>query len=102
MPVCLPPGSGGHPFGSHGSGKRAVIDAGRKPVPAKSLAGGADGGRHRAGLAVQEPNGNLIVDIGGGTTEVAVISLGGIVIQRSLRVAGDEMNEAIAAYVKTL
>ena len=42
-------------------------------------------------VALQEPTGNLIVDIGGGTTEVAVISLGGIVTSRSLRVAGDEM-----------
>ena len=53
-----------------------------------------------AGLPVQEPTGNLIVDIGGGTTEVAVISLGGIVTSRSLRVAGDEMNEAIGQYIK--
>ncbi|NLY90150.1 MAG: rod shape-determining protein [Firmicutes bacterium] len=53
-----------------------------------------------AGLPIQEPTGNLIVDIGGGTTEVAVISLGGIVTSRSIRVAGDEMNEAIAQYIK--
>ncbi|MDD3268340.1 MAG: rod shape-determining protein [Syntrophomonadaceae bacterium] len=48
-----------------------------------------------AGLPVHEPTGNLIVDIGGGTTEVAVISLGGIVTARSIRVAGDKMDEAI-------
>lgn len=48
-----------------------------------------------AGLPVHEPTGNLIVDIGGGTTEVAVISLGGIVTSRSIRVAGDKMDEAI-------
>ncbi len=53
-----------------------------------------------AGLPVSEPTGSMIVDIGGGTTEVAVISLGGIVTSRSLRVAGDEIDEAIAAYVR--
>ena len=53
-----------------------------------------------ANLEVAEPNGNIIVDIGGGTTEVAVISLGGIVISNSLRVAGDELNEDIINYVK--
>jgi rod shape-determining protein MreB and related proteins len=53
-----------------------------------------------AGMNVEEPTGNLIVDIGGGTTEVAVISLGGIVSSRSLRIAGDEMNEAIVHYIK--
>jgi rod shape-determining protein MreB len=53
-----------------------------------------------AGLPVQEPTGNMIVDIGGGTTEVAVISLGGIVASQSVRVAGDELDEAIIAYVK--
>lgn len=53
-----------------------------------------------AGLPVAEPNGSMIVDIGGGTTEVAVISLGGIVHSRSIRVAGDELDEAIASYVR--
>ncbi|HVB10584.1 MAG TPA: rod shape-determining protein [Bacillota bacterium] len=53
-----------------------------------------------AGLPVHEPTGNMIVDIGGGTTEVAIISLGGIVTHRSIRVAGDEMDEAIVNYVK--
>jgi rod shape-determining protein MreB and related proteins len=53
-----------------------------------------------AGLPVSEPTGSMIVDIGGGTTEVAVISLGGIVTCRSLRVAGDEIDEAIIAYVR--
>src|SRR5437764_12306815 len=52
-----------------------------------------------AGLPVSEPTGSMIVDIGGGTTEVAVISLGGIVTSRSIRVAGDELDEAIIAYV---
>ena len=53
-----------------------------------------------AGLPVAEPTGNMIVDIGGGTTEVAVISLGGIVVSQSLRVGGDEMDEAIINYAK--
>lgn len=53
-----------------------------------------------AGLPVHEPTGNMVVDIGGGTTEVAVISLGGIVTSRSIRVGGDEMDEAIVQYVK--
>jgi rod shape-determining protein MreB len=53
-----------------------------------------------AGLPVQEPTGNMIVDIGGGTTEVAVISLGGIVTSQSVRVAGDELDEGIVDYVK--
>ncbi len=53
-----------------------------------------------AGLPVHEPAGNMIVDIGGGTTEVAVISLGGIVASESIRIAGDELDEAIVHYVK--
>ena len=53
-----------------------------------------------AGLPVHEPTGNMIVDIGGGTSEVAVISLGGIVTSRSIRVAGDEMDEAIMQHIK--
>jgi rod shape-determining protein MreB len=53
-----------------------------------------------AGLSVEEPRGNMVVDIGGGTTEVAVISLGGIVVSRSLRVGGYEMDDAIVRYVR--
>ena len=53
-----------------------------------------------AGLPVQEPTGNMVVDIGGGTSEVAVISLGGIVVSQSIRVGGDEMDDAIVNYVK--
>jgi rod shape-determining protein MreB and related proteins len=53
-----------------------------------------------AGLPVSEPTGNMIVDVGGGTSEVAVISLGGIVVSQSLRVGGDEMDEAIINHVK--
>lgn len=81
--------------------KRAVIEAGlqagaREVYLIEEPMAAAIG----AGLQVEEPFGNLIVDIGGGTTEVAVISLGGIVSSRSIRVAGDEMNEAIAHFVK--
>lgn len=81
--------------------KRAVMDAGlqagaREVYLIEEPMAAAIG----AGLQVEEPTGNLIVDIGGGTTEVAVISLGGIVSSRSIRVAGDEMNEAIIHYIK--
>ena len=53
-----------------------------------------------AGLPVQEPSGSMIVDIGGGTTEVAVTSLGGIVVARSIRIGGDEMDQDIVAYAR--
>jgi rod shape-determining protein MreB len=53
-----------------------------------------------AGLPVQEPTGNMIVDVGGGTTEVAVISLGGIVASQSVRVGGDELDDAIVNFIK--
>ena len=53
-----------------------------------------------AGLPVSEPTGSMIVDIGGGTTEVAIISLGGIVTSKSLRIAGDEFDQSIIAYIK--
>ena len=53
-----------------------------------------------AGLPIHEPTGNMVVDIGGGTTEVAVISLGGIVTSTSIRIGGDELDEAIINYVK--
>jgi len=54
-----------------------------------------------AGLKVDEPEGRMVVDIGGGTTEIAVISLGGIVLNRSLRIAGDELDEAVIMHVRT-
>ncbi len=81
--------------------KRAVIDASKSAgarevfLIAEPMAAaiGAD-------LPVEEPIGNMVVDIGGGTTEIAVISLAGIVVSNSLRVAGDEMNEAIIQYIK--
>lgn len=81
--------------------KRAVIDAtlqagAREAYLIEEPMAAAIG----AGLPVHEPMGNMIVDIGGGTTEVAVISLGGIVTSKSVRVAGDEMDESIVQYVK--
>ncbi len=81
--------------------KRAVKDAAesagaRKPHIIEEPMAAAIG----AGLPVQEPTGNMIVDIGGGTTEVAVISLGGIVVSRSVRVGGDELDDAIIQFVK--
>lgn len=53
-----------------------------------------------AGLPIHEPTGNMIVDVGGGTTDVAIISLGGIVTSKSIRIGGDEMDEAIVNYIK--
>ncbi|HWQ71250.1 MAG TPA: rod shape-determining protein [Desulfitobacteriaceae bacterium] len=77
--------------------KEAAMAAGAKdPIIIEEPMAAAVG----AGLPVSEPTGNMIVDIGGGTTEVAVISLGGIVTSRSIRVAGDEMDEAIVAHIK--
>lgn len=81
--------------------KRAVIDAtqqagAREAHVIEEPMAAAIG----AGLPVHEPTGNMVVDIGGGTTEVAVISLGGIVTSRSIRIGGDEMDEAIVQYVK--
>ena len=90
------------PSGITGVEQRAVQDAAeyagaRKPVhiieEPMAAAIGAD-------LPVHEPSGNMVVDIGGGTTEVAVISLGGIVTAQSVRVAGDELDDAITQYVK--
>ena len=81
--------------------KRAVIDAtiqagAREAYLIEEPMAAAIG----AGLPVHEPTGNMVVDIGGGTTEVAVISLGGIVTSRSIRIGGDEMDEAIVQYIK--
>jgi rod shape-determining protein MreB len=95
MIICVP-------SGITGVEQRAVQDAAeyagaRKPVhiieEPMAAAIGAD-------LPVHEPSGNMVVDIGGGTTEVAVISLGGIVTAQSVRVAGDELDDAILQYVK--
>jgi rod shape-determining protein MreB len=95
MVICVP-------SGITGVEQRAVQDAAeyagaRKPVhiieePMAAAIG--------AGLPVQEPTGNMIVDVGGGTSEVAVISLGGIVTSQSVRVGGDEMDLAIVSYIK--
>src|SRR6056297_1157717 len=81
--------------------KRAVIDAAvhagaRSAFLIEEPMAAAIG----AGLPIHEPTGNMIVDIGGGTTEVAVISLGGIVTSSSIRIGGDEMDTAIAHYIK--
>jgi len=81
--------------------KRAVIDAtlqagAREAYLIEEPMAAAIG----AGLPVSEPVGSMVVDIGGGTTEVAVIALGGIVTSRSIRVAGDEMDEAIIQYAR--
>lgn len=81
--------------------KRAVLDATNQAGAREAFlieepmaaAIGAD-------LPVEEPTGSMIVDVGGGTTEVAIISLGGIVTSRSIRVAGDEMDEAIIQHIK--
>lgn len=53
-----------------------------------------------AGLPIEEPQGHLVVDIGGGTTEIAVVSLGGIVLNRSIRIAGDELDEVVQSFVR--
>src|SRR6202166_91107 len=95
MVICVP-------SGVTGVEQRAVMEAAeyagaRKPAyiieePMAAAIG--------AGLPVHEPTGNMVVDIGGGTTEVAVISLGGIVTSQSVRIGGDELDEAIVSFVK--
>jgi rod shape-determining protein MreB len=89
------------PSGITGVEQRAVKDAGyqagaRRVFIVEEPMAAAIG----AGLPVHEPTGNMVVDIGGGTTEVAVISLGGIVTSISVRTAGDELDQAIITYVK--
>lgn len=81
--------------------KRAVKDSAiragaREVIPIEEPIAAAIG----VGLPIAEPQGNMIIDIGGGTAEIAVISLGGIVYARSIRVAGDEMDEAIIEHMK--
>ena len=95
MVICVP-------SGVTGVEQRAVIEAAeyagaRKPAyileePMAAAIG--------AGMPVHEPTGNMVVDVGGGTTEVAVISLGGMVATMSVRVGGDELDEAIVSFVK--
>ena len=94
MIICVP-------SGITGVEQRAVMEAAmnagaRKAYIIEEPMAAAIG----AGLPVHEPTGNMVVDIGGGTTEVAVISLGGIVTSQSVRVGGDELDEAIISYVK--
>jgi rod shape-determining protein MreB len=91
----------GIPSGSTEVEKRAVIDAtlqagARDAYLIEEPMAAAIG----AGLPVSDPIGSMVVDIGGGTTEVAVISLGGVVTSRSIRVAGDELDEAIIQYAR--
>ena len=95
MVICVP-------SGVTGVEQRAVVDAAehagaRKPADIIEEPMAAAIG---AGLPVHEPAGNMVVDIGGGTTEVAVISLGGIVASESIRIAGDELDESIINFVK--
>ncbi|HSV72622.1 MAG TPA: rod shape-determining protein [Chthonomonadales bacterium] len=81
--------------------RRAVVDATKKAGAREAyLIEEPMAAAIGAGLPIAEPTGSMIVDIGGGTTEVAVISLSGIVTSRSSRVAGDEIDEAIIAYVR--
>jgi rod shape-determining protein MreB len=81
--------------------KRAVIDSAyRAKASEVHLVEQAMVAAIGAGLPVTEPSGNMVVDIGGGTTDVAVISLSGIVYSRSVRVAGNEMDDAIMSYLK--
>ena len=81
--------------------RRAVLDATRKAGARQAyLIEEPMAAAIGAGLPVAEPTGSMIVDIGGGTTEVAVISLGGIVTSRSIRTAGDEIDEAITAHIR--
>ncbi|MQA87820.1 MAG: MreB/Mrl family cell shape determining protein [Streptosporangiales bacterium] len=89
------------PSGITGVEQRAVKEAGyqagaRKVYIIEEPMAAAIG----AGLPVHEPTGNMVVDVGGGTTEVAIISLGGIVTSQSIRVGGDELDQAIISYVK--
>src|ERR1019366_10198908 len=94
MVICVP-------SGITGVEQRAVLEAAeyagaRKAYVIEEPMAAAIG----AGLPVSEPTGNMVVDIGGGTTEVAVISLGGIVTSQSVRIGGDKMDEAIISFVK--
>ena len=94
MVICVP-------SGITGVEQRAVMEAAefagaRKAYIIEEPMAAAIG----AGLPIHEPTGNMVVDIGGGTTEVAVISLGGIVTSQSIRVGGDELDEALVAFVK--
>ena len=83
--------------------KRAVIDAAQQAGAREAyLIEEPMAAAIGAGLPVEEATGNMVVDIGGGTTEIAVISLGGIVTSRSIRIGGDEMDMAIVQYIKRM
>lgn len=92
--ICVP--SGVTPVEERAVKEAALAAGAKDPIIMEEPMAAAIG----AGLPVSEPTGNMIVDIGGGTTEVAVISLGGIVTSRSIRVAGDEMDDSIVAHIK--
>ena len=92
--ICVP--SGVTPVEERAVKEAALAAGAKEPVILEEPMAAAIG----AGLPVSEPTGNMIVDVGGGTTEVAVISLGGIVTSRSIRVAGDEMDDSIIAHIK--
>ena len=92
--ICVP--SGVTPVEERAVREAAMGAGAKDPIIIEEPMAAAIG----AGLPVSEPTGNMIVDIGGGTTEVAVISLGGIVTDRSIRIAGDEMDDAIVAHIK--
>ncbi len=94
MMVCVP-------AGVTGVEKRAVIEAtmqvgARKTFLIEEPLAAAIG----AGLPIEEPSGSMIIDVGGGTTDIAVLSLGGIVVAESLRIGGDKFDEALIRYVK--
>ena len=81
--------------------KRAVKDSALKAKASEVyLVDQAMAAAIGAGLPITEPSGNMVVDIGGGTTDIAVISLAGIVYSKSVRVAGNEMDEAVIQYIK--
>ena len=94
MIICVP-------SGSTAVEERAIVEAALSAGASKAeLIEEPMAAAIGAGLPVTEPSGSMVIDIGGGTTEVAVISMGGIVYARSVRVGGDKMDEAIIAYIR--
>lgn len=94
MVICVP-------SGSTAVEQRAIIDSAQSAGASEvGLIEEPMAAAIGAGLPVTEPTGSMVVDIGGGTTEVAVISLGGVVYAKSVRVGGDKMDEAIIAYIR--
>ena len=89
------------PTGVTGVEKRAVIDAAEAAGAHQvSIIEEPMAAAIGAGLPVHQPTGNMVVDVGGGTTEVAVISMGGIVVSQSVRIAGDELDKSIVQFIK--